>query len=522
MREVRKYLSWIFAFTALVCVSISFSITPKMLGEYPRVPHLSLWWRIFFITGPWLMPIMAVVFAMASWTSFKQKPSARIWGIIASLINIQIALIPVLVPPHSILNGFLLILAEGVVGLIAFSRRIENSDSALEKQQSAAIPGDGTSSLLNKAAAIWTLVGSGATFAWWLKWMRAKQIPWDHTNTYLALASVLVILLIVAVHECGHAAVGLALGMKLRAFIFGPFQWSIHDGKWQFHFDPRKILAETGATGIVPTVVDFPRWAYVSMLFGGVVINSITGAIALWVASTCDSNGTIQAGGLLALFGAWSLVLAVTNLIPFRTQTFYSDGAQIYQWWANGAWADLHRAFGISGATLVTPLRPRDYDMAVISRASRGITQGPQGLMLRLLAYWHFLDQEKIMEAGEALTQAAQIYNQSASNISAELLSHFVFGAAYLWRKAEVTGIWWKRFENAKPRRFDAEYWLAASALHWVNGNLDDAQKALSKADLLAQKLPSAGAYEFDRYCCSLLRHAFDEVPTPVSQSVSL
>lgn len=515
-REIRKYLSWIFAFTALVCVSISYSLTPKMLRHGQSVAHLSLGWQIFLVVAPWLFPIATIVFAMAWWTSFKEKPSAKVWGILASLINIQVALFPVLIPPHSIFNGFLLILAIGVAGLIVFARPVEKPDRAQERQQITALPGDGTSNLLNRVGPLLSLIAGGAAFYWWLNWMRVKEVPWNHTNTYLTFASVLIILLIIAAHECGHAAVGLVLGMKLRAFMVGPFQWSIHDGKWRFHFKPSQILAESGGTGIVPAVINFPRWAYVSMLFGGVFVNGVTGAIALWLASTRDHEARLQIDGVLALFGAWSLAVAVTNLVPFRAQNSYSDGAQICQWAANGAWADLHRAFGISGATLVTPLRPRDYDADVISRASQGITEGPYALNLRLLAYWHFLDQGKMSEAGKALANAIEIFNRSASNLPAEFLALFVFGTAYVWRDAEATRAWWKRFQDAKPTRFDTEYWLAASAQSWLDGNLDEANRALSKADLLSQQLPNAGAYEFDRHCCSLLRDALKQVPAPV------
>ena len=139
--------------------------------------------------------------------------------------------------------------------------------------------------------------------------------------------------------------------------------------------------------------------------------------IALWLALTGDPRATFQADGLLALFGAWSLVMGIINLVPFRTQMGYSDGAQINQWAANGVWADFHRVLGISGATLVTPLRPRNYDIDVIVRASQSITQGPYASTLHLLAYWYFLDQGRIREAGEALTQVTKLYNNTASNV---------------------------------------------------------------------------------------------------------
>jgi hypothetical protein len=56
-------------------------------------------------------------------------------------------------------------------------------------------------------------------------------------------------------------------------------------------------------------------------------------------------------------------------------------------------------------------------------------------------------------------------------------------------------------------------YWMAASTLHWIEENLKDANESWKKANELAQQLPKAGAYEFGRHCCSLLRQVLDEVP---------
>jgi hypothetical protein len=134
-------------------------------------------------------------------------------------------------------------------------------------------------------------------------------------------------------------------------------------------------------------------------------------------------------------------------------------------------------------------------------------------LLLRLCAYNYFLDLERIPEAGEALREAESIYRQSASDIPAELHTVFVFGSAYVRRDAGAAREWWTRMEGKKPTRFNADYWRASSALHWIEGDLKEANEAWEKSNTLVQQLPRAGAYEFDRYCCSLLRQALDEVP---------
>jgi hypothetical protein len=505
MHTLRKNLSWLFAFTSLACLQIAFSITLRTISEQHT-------FRLLLLLAPSMNIAFALIFGMAWWTVFKGKRSARSWGIAASLINILVGLFPLAFPPHSIWNVFLVMLAVGVAGLVAFGRRFEEP-APVASQQGLKLPGDGTNHLLNKLGPVLILIAGVAIYHWWLGWVRDREVGGLESGWSLALVGVLLGLAVAALHELGHAATGLALGMKLRAFIVGPFQWRVRDGKWEFQFDLKQILGGGGATGAVPATVDFSRGAQLFMTVSGVFVNLVTGMFALWVAFVARDGSPGQAGALLALFGAWNLVLGAINLVPFRAGASYSDGAQIYQLLSNGPWADFHRAFTVAGSSLVTPLRPRDHDIQAILRAGRTINQGSQGLLLRLLAYNYFLDQDRIPEAGEALAEAGLIYHESAQDIPAELFTPFVFGSAYIWRDASAARQWWAHLEAKKPIRFNADYWMAASALHWIEGNLTDANESWEKANTLAQQLPKAGAYEFDRHCCSLLRQAFDEIP---------
>jgi hypothetical protein len=64
--------------------------------------------------------------------------------------------------------------------------------------------------------------------------------------------------------------------------------------------------------------------------------------------------------------------------------------------------------------------------------------------------------------------------------------------------------------EAKKPTHFGTDYWLAKSALCWIEGQKQEAREAWEKGNLLAQNLPSAGDYEFDRYRCSLLHRCIE------------
>jgi len=193
----------------------------------------------------------------------------------------------------------------------------------------------------------------------------------------------------------------------------------------------------------------------------------------------------------------------------------YSDGAQIYQLLSNGPWADLHRAFAVAGSSLVTAVRPRDYDIEAILRAAATINEGFQGLVLRLLASDYYLDHGRIHESAVCLNEAGLIYNQSSPAVPADLLTVFVFGAAYLCRNSASAREWWTDMEAKKPTRFNTDYWRAASALHWMEGDLKEANECWAKAQSQAQDLPKFGAYDFERDRCSLLKKAMDEASVP-------
>jgi len=67
--------------------------------------------------------------------------------------------------------------------------------------------------------------------------------------------------------------------------------------------------------------------------------------------------------------------------------------------------------------------------------------------------------------------------------------------------------------EAKQPGDFGVEYWLALSALLWIEGRIEDAREAWAKGNALAQQLPAIGSCEFDRYRYSLLRQVLDELP---------
>lgn len=511
MHALRKFLYWIFAITAVSCFQISFTLLIRTL----QMPSDARVGRAFLV--PTGFALMTGVFTAAWWTVWKRKPSGRVWGVAASLINIATGLWPFVMWPHDVFSGFGilgalsafgLVTAIGVAGLVVFLRREQPPEPVIEGAGIAKIPGDGTSPLLNKAASVLILIGYSGAWWWCGRWISENAVP---TGQMTILLIFIAGSLLTPVHELGHTVTGLALGMKLRLFLAGPFHWQLDEGKWKFKFDLKGILADTGGTGLVPTTATQPGWHDVCVTLAGPLTNLFLGLVALVIAFTVGPDSPLQSQGFLVLFGAFNLVCFVTNLLPLRMGMQYSDGARIYQRLSGGPWADFYRSVSGVTSSLVTPLRPRDYNIDAIQRASAGIHQGAQGMLLRLYAYSFYLDRGRMAEARDAFDEAGRIYHDSASDIRAELYTVFVFGAAYVQRDASAARAWWDRMQAKKPTRFNVDYWRAKAALDWIEDHPADANVAWQKSDDLARQLPHAGAYEFDRSCCLLLRQAMDE-----------
>lgn len=537
MLKLRKFLCGCFGGIALFFLFVSFLMVmglKSFFRENGIVSHLS--WsgetplRLFLEVV--IIPLMVLILAspllvtifngMAWWTVRQGKASARGWSIAASLSLITTGILVVLPflrfgvgenTPRGVFAALLLVggavPAIGITGLVAFGRR----DSMIQRVYPAKPPriaGDGTSRLLDGLSWLMAIAGYIYVMNCWYRWGYARHLS-VHFG-YISWLQILAALLIVIVlHEVGHTVVGQLFGMKLRAFIVGPFQWRIRDGRWNFQFLPSKLLSAGGAAALVPTNPKQPRSHEVWMIAAGPLAGLLTGLIALAAALTATGRPYQQYWELLAMVSTLSLVTFAVNLIPMCPEGTYSDGARIYQNLRGGPLADYYQALSIVFASSVTPLRPKDFDIEAIQRVSRAFTDGRRALLLRLFASYYFLDCGMMPQAWEALSEAEEIYHRSASEIPAELHPDFVFGYAVLHRDAVGARLWWGRMEAKKPSRFGVDYWLAQSALFWIEGHKDEAREAWEKGNLLAQKLPSAGIYDFDRYHYTLLHKCLEE-----------
>ena len=519
MQKLRSFLRSCFAYLASIYLFASFGAIPALIrihndSDSPARKAAAFRGANFFLMGLsyfifLIPPILTGVFGAAWWTLKRGTRSARRWALAASAVMFLSAL-PLLPASYSIWkweNGkfggmaallFLLIAASlggGIAGLYAFSRN--DNLTAESSPRPPRVAGDGTHWFLD--AVVWIVQVIGV---WWMvrvyeRWGHENGLHVAHGLEVLFRLAV-VLLAVTFIHESAHAVVGIAAGMKLRSFLVGPFELRREDGAWQFHFCPSRMLSFSGATGIVSPDPGKHPWNEVAAIAAGPFANLLTGAVAAALVVAAPDSSWETWWECLALFAALSAAVCVSNLIPFQTTSFYSDGAHIYQLlFSRGPAADFARANRSVLATLVSPRRPRHYDIAAINRAAPHFTSGLQAMLLHLWAKSYFVDIDDRRQAAIELAAAENSYDESAGQMPRELLYPIVIYEALLNRNAEAVRKYWAPISGEETRR-SSFYWLARCAFYWAENNHPLAQDALKQGMDHLRSLPDIGDNRFD------------------------
>jgi hypothetical protein len=504
MRVVRVCLSWVFFFEATAVLAVIF-VFPSQYVSVGTFGGPAPDGVVVIYYG--LVAGSAVVLGGAWWAVWTGRHSAKWWALAASALDLVLGV-----------TGYqcgifvsAVLVSTGVIGIPIFLLTSGTVPARVTRPRPTRNPGDGTSEMTDTLVPIAETILTVAAVLTWTKWTAAKGISLGIKDPPAMLGMILVALnLAFAVRECAKAQAVLGLGMKLFVLRFGPFHWERRDGKWRFEFNPLRIFGLGGTTHFAPTDPKYSRDRAICFAISGVAANLIAGAIAITVASVAPGNSAVQAGGFLFIFGCSSVLIGLIAFLPYQRWEGYTAVAMVYQLVSGGPCALMDRASYGTALTLATPLRPRDYDIDLLMRAAERIEQGFWGVYLRLWAAYCYLDNGRPSESGEAFRTAEAIYESVAKSSSADFDSNFVFGSAYLLRDGAGARKWWLVLEARKPTNLNVDYWRARSAANWMEGNFADAKEALTKSDAEAEKLPKAGAYEFDRHLNGLLHEAIE------------
>lgn len=497
MRRVRLSFAGIFLIAAARCLWCAAIV----LHDLP----------IVFAAG---LAAFAAIFASAAWKIVTSSSGARLWSIGASAMLVLLSLFSLTYMPGEHLGpvlwtGALL----GYAGLAVFGRRDSTPVPARPSPASTTLPGDGTSAWASKFAALAAAIGAVEGTAHWSSWAARHSLPL-HQSPTIYLQYLAAVLLVLFLHEGGHALAGILLRMKVVTFVVGPFRWWMEDGRWLFEFRALDIVSFLGAAAVVPTSMENFRRRKLLQVAAGPVASLITGLLAVYAILHAPGHAWAFDWRVLAYFATISLIVAFLNFVPFKLGSAYSDGAKLYQLRQDGLWADYHRLVAAIHATKVTDLRPRDYDIATVERAAGTIARGADELNMHLCAYAHYLDNGKLTEARAALLRAETLCSDSSIEPADHWYSELVFAHAFLGRDSAAARRWWDRMmsrESVAKKQRNHSPLASRCALLLSEGRIAEAAEVWKKADAWARKLPRAGASAAQRHNIQLLGRALRE-----------
>ncbi|WP_162601600.1 M50 family metallopeptidase [Occallatibacter savannae] len=534
MLTLRKLLRACFANAALIYLIASVHAIPSLfLAPLPRTIDefhpTSLALRassiLLLLLARLIMaipPILATIFGIAWWRLSSGHRSARRWGFIASIFMLlsAIPLTPAVYDmirspgfpgwiSYTVVGVIIVSTAAGISGLVAFRKSAKPDEfEALATPQR--IAGDGTHRYLDTIGIILQVAATVWLMNVYTRWGYEHDLPFTH-GLDAWLQWFLVIGFATLLHEAGHAFTGIALGMKLRAFIVGPLQWRALEGRWTFSFRPSQLLAFSGAAGLVPVDPNESRWNEVTVIAAGPFVNLLTGAIAAVLAWSAVGAPWQFLWEPVGLFATISLVAGVINLVPLRPDGLYSDGARILQIFRGGPLYDYQRCARIAGGGYLSAIRPKDFDIAALDRASAHFTTGEIALLLRLWATEFHLDRGEFQQASIAFSHAEEVFKKSASDARPGLHACMVVNAALTRRDAEAARSYWQSVQAKQLDSQDTNYWQAKCAYHWSERRFDLARQAWKPGADHLSTLPNTGSTSYDRSCHARLLELIEE-----------
>ena len=469
--------------------------------------------------------ILAFVPAMAWWKLRKGRAGARWWAAAASLLCLPI-------PIHGILGSALrtarswtvfavslhippqlLELAAGLTGLAVFLLRPDAIEPPAEKPKLERLEGDGTSKYWEYGLQGLVLAWTVFALLWWPHWGADRGLAAPNFGAGLAFV-VLALFIEIVGHEFGHFAAGYVCGQKLRHFHAGPFQWAVRNGQWKFKFSPKQFSG--GSVAMVPVTLENYRRRVAIMIAGGPMASLTLGVTSLVAVLISNGSRWEFCWFLLAMMATVSSFMFFANLIPQRTKWFYSDGAQLYQVLSNGPWAKVHLAFGMVATSMLTKIRPRDWDIGLINEATAIVKNGRKGMLLRVFASHYYLDSGNIGEAVSNIKAAESLFDAQSVSNAADFYAEFVFVNALYARDLPTAKRWWLKLQALRGIDYDSDYWRARASIMWLRGELEEARHAWERGYEMARKLPLFGTYDFTRWKFAELRKVLDQGDVPV------
>lgn len=324
--------------------------------------------------------------------------------------------------------------------------------------------------------------------------------------------------LVIALHEGGHAFVGVKVNFEFRFYVVGPFLWEKESGQWKFKWN-KNVNTFGGMVLCLPTDSNNLSKRFALYAAGGPLASLLTALLfvavhALLVTSTSSTVVMqILTHWTWVLFLLSSVIFLVTA-VPFHSKGFSSDGARVLRLYRGGDTATfevLLLKFIASSSNGMRPSALNRKEMKEALQLAEKI-QAPMGLYFHYYYFYHAFDTQDINLAEEHLLAYV-----SKSHLIPQGLHYGVYlDAAFFYAAAK------RDLEKAEYyyQQFKPSALLSKSQVHATEAAIAMLKKEYSQATLLIDKAKTEIPNILDRGIGVFIEEKLGEMKREVSVQI--
>ncbi|MEZ0471276.1 M50 family metallopeptidase [Luteimonas salinilitoris] len=243
----------------------------------------------------------------------------------------------------------------------------------------------------------------------------------------------------IVLHEAGHAAAGLACGMRALAFGIGPYRFERGAGGWRFRHGGG-VRGISGFAALLPGERrHFGPIDHAVFLFGGPLANLLTAVLGLTAAALLAGSAWAAAVQGVAYS---ALLLGLVNLVPFQSKGWRSDGRGLLDLLRATPDAALQQQINQLMALSMAGVRPRDWPEALLPAVTDDSSTPVLVIVGRLLRLSRACDQRDAPAARDCAEVLCARFWEAPEvlrpNIAVSLAGH----AAVMLRDDSLVAAW--------------------------------------------------------------------------------
>jgi hypothetical protein len=295
----------------------------------------------------------------------------------------------------------------------------------------------------------------------------------------LCVSALLAYYAMIAVHELGHAAVGLGVGFRLRSLRIGPLVFTPPLGA-SLYRGPGALV--NGVAELAPVAVDKLSWRGIAMVMGGPAANFLTAMVVLLL--------PLPHGALSVFFISFSIANGVSDLVPFESRLGVSDGRRIWMLLQQPELGERWLALLRLGGDLADGVLPESLSAEFLAKAVAVRDASADTVKAHAIAFTSAFHRHEDRDAGQRLETAFAYSGHATPVLRRALMTEAAVYQARRRQRADLASQWLG--EIPATREYAWFRSRAEAAVLEAKGDVAGAMAKLAEAEQAVLELPAS------------------------------